>query len=77
MALDGNKTGSAIYSLIKSASIKSESDCEKMWQNIVSKIFDAIKSDMEISVPAGQVVISVVGQATGTMNSAPIVNEVK
>lgn len=77
MALDGNKTGSAVYNLIKSANVKNEADCEKMWQDIMKKIYADMKSDMEITVPSGQVVIAVAGSATGTMNPVPIQNEVK
>lgn len=77
MALDGNKTGSAVYNLIKNASVKNEADCEKMWQDIMTQIYADIKSDMEITVPSGKVVIAVAGSATGTMNPVPIENEVK
>ena len=77
MALDGSKTGSAVYNLIKTAIVKNEADCEKMWQDIMTQIYTDIKSDMEITVPSGKVVIAVAGAATGTMNPAPIENEVK
>lgn len=77
MALDGNKTGSAVYNLIKTTKVSDEASCEKLWQDIMKKIYADMKSDMEITVPSGQVVIAVAGSATGTMNPAPIQNEVK
>lgn len=77
MALDGNKTGSAVYNLIKTTQVSDEASCEKLWQKIVSKIFDDIKSDAEITVPSGSVIISVTGQAAGTPNHAPIKNGVQ
>ncbi|MGP1603258.1 MAG: hypothetical protein ACTTGZ_02390 [Treponema sp.] len=77
MALDGNKTGSAVYNLIKTTQVSDEASCEKLWQKIVSKIFDDIKSDAEITVPSGSVIISVTGQAAGTPNPAPIKNGVQ
>lgn len=77
MALDGNKTGSAVYNLIKATKVSDEASCEKLWQKIVTKIFDDIKSDVEITVPSGQVVITVVGQATGTKNPSPIQSEIE
>lgn len=77
MALDGNKTGSAVYNLIKTTKVSGEASCEKLWQKIVTKIFDDIKSDAEITVPSGSVIIEVAGQATGTPNSAPIKNGVQ
>ena len=77
MALDGNKTGSAVYNLIKTIQVSDEASCEKLWQKIVSKIFDDIKSDAEITVPSGSVIISVTGQAAGTPNPAPIKNGVQ
>lgn len=77
MALDGNKTGSAVYNLIKTTKVSDEASCEKLWQKIVTKIFDDIKSDVEITVPSGSVIIAVAGQATGTPNSAPIKNGVQ
>ena len=42
MALDGNKTGSAVYNLIKTTQVSDEASCEKLWQEIVTKIFDAL-----------------------------------
>ena len=77
MALDGNKTGSAVYNLIKTTQVSDEASCEKLWQKIVSTIFDDIKSDAEITVPSGSVIISVTGQAAGTPNPAPIKNGVQ
>ncbi|MDO5773264.1 MAG: hypothetical protein Q4P16_02995 [Spirochaetales bacterium] len=77
MALDGNKTGSAVYKLIKTTKVSDEASCEKLWQKIVTKIFDDIKSDAEITIPSGQVVIAVVGQATGTKNPSPIQSEIE
>ena len=77
MALDGNKTGSAVYNLIKTTQVSDEASCEKLWQKIVTKIFDDIKSDAEITIPSGQVVITVVGQATGTKNPSPIQSEIE
>lgn len=77
MALDGNKTGSAVYNLIKTTQVSDEASCEKLWQKIVSKIFDDIKSDAEITVPSGSVIISVAGSATGTPNPTPIKNGVQ
>lgn len=77
MALDGNKTGSAVYNLIKTTQVSDEASCEKLWQKIVTKIFDDIKSDVEITVPSGSVIIAVAGQATGTPNSTPIKNGVQ
>lgn len=77
MALDGNKTGSAVYNLIKTTQVSDEAGCEKLWQKIVTKIFDDIKSDAEITIPSGQVVIAVVGQATGTKNPLPIQSEIE
>lgn len=77
MALDGNKTGSAVYNLIKSTKVSDEASCEKLWQKIVSKIFEDIKSDAEITVPSNNVIIAVAGQATGTKNPAPIQNEIQ
>jgi len=77
MALDGNKTGSAVYNLIKATKVSDEASCEKLWQKIVTKIFDDIKSDAEITIPNGQVVIAVVGQATGTKNPSPIQSEIE
>jgi hypothetical protein len=77
MALDGNKTGSAVYNLIKATNVSDEASCEKLWQKIVSKIFDDIKSDAEITVPSGSVIIEVAGKATGTKNPAPIQNGIQ
>lgn len=77
MALDGNKTGSAVYNLIKTTKVSDEASCEKLWQKIVTKIFDDIKSNAEITVPSGSVIIAVAGQATGTPNPAPIKNGVQ
>ena len=77
MALDGNKTGSAVYNLIKTTQVSDEASCEKLWQKIVTKIFDDIKSDAEITIPSGQVVIAVVAQATGTKNPSPIQSEIE
>ena len=77
MALDGNKTGSAVQNLIKTTQVSDEASCEKLWQKIVTKIFDDIKSDVEITIPSGQVVIAVVGQATGTKNPSPIQSEIE
>ena len=77
MALDGNKTGSAVYNLIKTTQVSDEASCEKLWQKIVTKIFDDIKSDAEITIPSGQVVIAVTGQATGTKNPSPIQSEIE
>ena len=77
MALDGSKTGSAVYNLIKTTKVSDEASCEKLWQKIVTKIFDDIKSDAEITIPSGQVVIAVVGQATGTKNPSPIQSEIE
>ena len=77
MALDGNKTGSAVYNLIKTTKVSDEASCEKLWQKIVTKIFDDIKSDAEITIPSGQVVIAVVGKATGTKNPSPIQSEIE
>ena len=77
MALDGNKAGSAVYNLIKTTKVSDEASCEKLWQKIVTKIFDDIKSDAEITIPSGQVVITVVGQATGTKNPSPIQSEIE
>ena len=77
MALDGTKTGSAVYYLIKTTKVSDEASCEKLWQKIVTKIFDDIKSDAEITIPSGQVVIAVVGQATGTKNPSPIQSEIE
>lgn len=77
MALDGNKTGSAVYNLIKTTKVSDEASCEKLWQKIVTKIFNDIKNDAEITVPSGSVIIEVAGQATGTPNPAPIKNGVQ
>ncbi|MDY5811531.1 MAG: hypothetical protein SPJ89_06095 [Treponema sp.] len=77
MALDGNKTGSAVYNLIKSTKVSDEASCEMLWQKIVSKIFEDIKSDAEITVPSNSVIIAVAGQATGTKNPAPIQNGIQ
>ena len=77
MALDGNKTGRAVYNLIKTTKVSDEASCEKLWQKIVTKIFDDIKSDAEITIPSGQVVIAVVGQAKGTKNPSPIQSEIE
>ena len=62
---------------IKTTKISDEASCEKLWQKIVTKIFDDIKSDAEITIPSGQVVIAVVGQATGTKNPSPIQSEIE
>lgn len=77
MALDGNKTGSAVYNLIKTTQVSDEASCEKLWQKIVTKIFDDIKSDAEITVPSNSVIIAVAEQATGTKNPAPIQNGIQ
>lgn len=61
MALDGNKTGSAVYNLIKSTKVSDEASCEILWQKIVSKIFEDIKSDAQVL--AG-IPVSTIGSAT-------------
>lgn len=61
MALDGNKTGSAVYNLIKSTKVSDEASCEILWQKIVSKIFEDIKSDAQVL--AG-IPVSTTGSAT-------------
>ena len=58
MALDGDKTGSAVYNLIKTTKVSDEASCEKLWQKIVTKIFNDIKSDAEITAPIGSVIIA-------------------
>ena len=77
MALDGNKTGSAVYNLIKTTKVSDEASCEKLWQKIVTKIFEDIKSDAEITIPSGHFVIAVVGQPTVTKNPSPIQSEIE
>ena len=37
----------------------------------------AVKSDLEVTVPSGSVIISVAGQAVGTPNPTPIKNGVQ
>ena len=77
MTLDGKKTGSAVYNLIKTSKVQDEASCEKMWQDIMTKIYADIKSDMEVTVPSGSVIVAVAGSATGTPNPAPIQNGVQ
>ncbi len=74
MALDANKTGKKIATIITDAKASAEMkvQIENLWIKIVAAIFDDLKSDMEITIPGGKVIIQVVGSATGTPNPAPI-----
>lgn len=39
---------------------------------LAGAIIDYLKANMEVTTPAGQVIIAVTGQASGTPNPAPI-----
>lgn len=43
-----------------------------LWKSLADVIISHIKDNAVISVPTGEVVISVTGQATGTANPKPI-----
>jgi len=79
MALSANKTGKKIADIIvdSGASPEIKAKIIQMWTDIMSAIYGDIKSDMEVTVPSGSVIIAVAGSATGTPNPAPIKNGVQ
>jgi len=74
MALNAAKTGKKIADLITDSRASEESKAKiiQLWTEIMSAIYTDVKSDMEITVPNGQVVVAVAGSATATMNVSPI-----
>lgn len=74
MALDGKKMGDEIAQAImdNGASDKAKAAVNAVWEKIGSVICDHIDKNLEVTIPASQVIIAVTGQATGTKNPAPI-----
>lgn len=72
--MNGKTLGDAIADLIIDGNAPSDQAdrVRQQWEKIGSAIVDHITGNAEITVPAGQVIIKVAGQATGTPNSSPI-----
>lgn len=79
MALNANKTGKKIADIItdSGASPEMKTKIIEMWTDIMTAIYTDIKSDLEVTVPSGSVIIAVAGSATGTSNPMPIKNGVQ
>ena len=79
MALNASKTGKKIADIItdSGASPEMKKKIIDLWTDIMSAIYTDVKSDLEVTVPSGSVIISVAGQAVGTPNPTPIKNGVK
>lgn len=79
MALSADKTGAKIAKILTDSEATPEmtEKIKKMWTDIMSAIYADIKSDLEVTVPSGSVIIGVTGQAAGTPNPAPIKNGVQ
>lgn len=74
MAMNGNTLGDSIANIITASDAPEDvkQQIKTLWESIGSAIVDHIKKNAVISVPSGQVVTAVSGQATGTMNPSPI-----
>lgn len=79
MALNASKTGKKIADIItdSGASPEMKKKIVDLWTDIMTAIYTDVKSDLEVTVPSGSVIVTVVGQATGTPNAAPIKNGVQ
>lgn len=79
MALSASKTGKKIAKILTDSKATPEmtKKIENMWTEIMDAIYTDVKSDLEVTVPSGSVIISVSGQATGVPNASPIKNGVQ
>lgn len=59
MALDGKKTGDKVAALITTANINSKDDVYTLWENILTAIYDDIKSDIKIQDSNGDISVKV------------------
>lgn len=77
MAMDGNALGDRIAEILTDAKAPADvkAQIKQIWQKIGTEIVTEVKK-ADITVPAGTVVVSVVGQATGMPNLTPISNTV-
>lgn len=74
MALNGNACGDLVAARITDSRAP---DAEKqrikeLWEEVCTIIMNHIKDNLDVTIPASQVIIKVAGQATGTPNSGPI-----
>ena len=79
MALSADKTGAKIAKILTDSKATPEmtAKIKEIWTDIMSAIYADIKSDLEVTVPSGSVIVAVVGSATGTPNPSPIKNGVQ
>ncbi len=77
MAMDGTALGDRIAALITSSDAPAEAkqQIKTLWEEIGAEIVNEVKN-ADITIPSGSVIISVVGQATGTPNPSPITNNI-
>lgn len=77
--LDGNALGDQIAALITAPNAPSAevSRIKSLWESIATAITDHIVANLDVTIPASQVIIAVAGSATGTPNPAPIKNIVQ
>lgn len=59
MALDGKKTGDKVAALITTANINGKDDVYTLWENILTAIYDDIKSDIKIQDSNGDISVKV------------------
>lgn len=78
MAMNGKTLGDAIAAKLyaSDASAEAKADVKALWEEIGEVIVTHIVDNIDIQIPAGSVIISVSGQATGTPNTSPISAEV-
>lgn len=78
MALNGDKMGDEIAQVImdSGASDEAKAAVTALWKKISGAICKHIDTNLEVTIPASQVVIAVIGQANGTKNPAPITLDV-
>lgn len=74
MAMNGKTLGDAIADIIiaPDAPDDMKAKIKAQWEDIGTAIVEHIQKNVSITIPAGQVVVQVTGQATGTKNPSPI-----
>lgn len=78
MAMDGDTLGKAIADAImdNDASDGAKKAVLAIWKKIGGCIVEHIVDNIEVTIPTGNVIVEVTGQAKGAPNSAPIALDV-